>query len=176
MTGVTSIELAEQIGVAVLVAGGEQLLQLQLLEVVREVVKEIANLGIVAVAQDGLALEMLRVMPQLLLDVGDLGVKLILLGRLRRVQASIERLAFHVVGLVRHWSKNYPPVARLPVERTLYIDAVGLGEALSSESSHDVRPAASRKPVLDPGKQFRRICARAEPRDQEKGRGLVCIE
>ena len=41
--------LAEQISVAVLVADGDQLLQLQLLEVVREVVKEIADLGIVAV-------------------------------------------------------------------------------------------------------------------------------
>jgi len=58
-------------------------------------VKEIAHLGIVAVRQDGLVLEVLRVMSQLLLDVGELGVKLILLGRLRGVQASIGRLARH---------------------------------------------------------------------------------
>ena len=54
--------LAEQVGVAILVAGGDQLFQLQLLEVVREVVKEVADLGIIAVAQDGLVLEVLRVM------------------------------------------------------------------------------------------------------------------
>ena len=99
--------LAEQVGVAVLVAGGDQLLQLQLLEVVREVVKEVADLGIVAVAQDGLALEMLRVMPQLLLDVGKLGVKLVLLGRLRGVQASIQRLARH--------SSRFPSLERILV-------------------------------------------------------------
>ena len=55
--------LAEQIGVAILVAGDDQLFQLQLLEVVGEIVKEVAGLGIVAVAQDGLVLEVLGVMP-----------------------------------------------------------------------------------------------------------------
>jgi hypothetical protein len=80
---------AEQICVAILVAGGDQIFQFQLLEVVREVVKEIAYLGIVAVAQDALVLEMLSIMPQLLLDVGELGVKLVLFRRLRGVQASI---------------------------------------------------------------------------------------
>lgn len=62
---------------------------LGILEVVREVVKEVADLRIVAVAQDGLALEVLGVMPQLLLDVGELGVKLVLLGRLGGMQTSI---------------------------------------------------------------------------------------
>lgn len=89
--------LAEQIGVAILVAGCDQLFQLQLLEVVREVVKEVADLGIVAVAQDGLVLEMLRVMPQLLLNVGELGVKLILFGRFRCVQTSVQRFPRHPV-------------------------------------------------------------------------------
>ena len=60
---------AEQIGVAILVAGGDQLLQFQLLEIVREVVKEIADRRIVAVAQNRLALKMRDVMPQLLFDV-----------------------------------------------------------------------------------------------------------
>src|SRR5674476_64830 len=86
---------AEQIGIAILVAGGDQPFQRQLLEVVRKVVKEIADLGIVAVAQDGLALEMRRVMPQLLLDVRKLSVKLVLLRRLRSVHASIQRVTFY---------------------------------------------------------------------------------
>ena len=42
--------LAEHIGVAILIAGGDQLFELQLLEVVREVVEEIADLWIVTVA------------------------------------------------------------------------------------------------------------------------------
>lgn len=89
--------LAEQIGVAILVAGGDQLFQLQLLEVVGEVVKEIANLGIIAVAQDSLVLEMLDVMPQLLLDVGKLGVKLVLL-----VALAACRLRFNgLIGILR---------------------------------------------------------------------------
>ena len=74
---------------------------------------------------------MLRVMPQLPLDVGDLGVKLILLGRLRGVEASIERLAFHVVGLGRDYSK-----------KTIR-PSLGFLYALSSESSHDIRPPTS---------------------------------
>jgi hypothetical protein len=73
--------LAEQIGITIPVTGRDELFQPELLEVVREVVEEIAYLWIVAVAQDGLALEMFRVMPQLLLDVGKLGVELILLRR-----------------------------------------------------------------------------------------------
>ena len=81
--------LVEQIGVAVLVTGGDQLFQLQLLEVMREVVKEIADLGIVAIAQDGLVFEKVCVMPQLLLDVDKLRVKLIILRRLCGVQFSI---------------------------------------------------------------------------------------
>jgi hypothetical protein len=85
--------LAEEIGVAILVAGGDQFFQLQLLKVVREVVKEITDRGIVAVAQDALVLEMFRAMTQLLLDVRKLGIKLVLFDRLRGVQASIQRLA-----------------------------------------------------------------------------------
>ena len=92
--------LAEQIGVAILVAGGDQLFQFQLLEVVREVVEEIADLGVIAVAKDALFREMLRVMPQLLLDVGKLGVKLVLLDCLSGVQASIQRRAPHLAGAV----------------------------------------------------------------------------
>ena len=75
--------------VAILVAGHDQLLQLQFLEIMREVVKEIADLGIVAIAQDGLVFEIVCVMPQLFLDVGKLRIKLIILRRLCSVQFSI---------------------------------------------------------------------------------------
>jgi hypothetical protein len=36
--------------------------------------------------------------------------------------------------------------------------------------------AQAGEPVPGPGEQFRRVRAGAEPRDQEKGRGLVCVE
>lgn len=50
--------LAEQIGVAILVAGGDELFQLQrLVEVVREVVEEFADLGVVAIARTVLFLK-----------------------------------------------------------------------------------------------------------------------
>ncbi len=87
--------LAEHISVAVLVAGGDQLLELQLLEVVREVVKKVTDLGIIAVAKDRLVLEMLGVMPQLFFDVRKLRVELILFRRLRGAKASVQRLAWH---------------------------------------------------------------------------------
>jgi len=72
-------------------------LQPQLLEVVDEVLEDVADTRVVAVAQDGLVLEMLRVMPQLFFDVGKLGVKLVLLGPRGGAQASIQRLGLHFV-------------------------------------------------------------------------------
>jgi len=80
---------AEKVGVAVLVAGGDELLELEVVELARKVVKEVADLGVIAVAQDSLALEVLRVVLEFLFDVGKLGVELILLGGLGGVQASI---------------------------------------------------------------------------------------
>ena len=73
-------------------------LESQRVELVGEIVKEVADLGVIAVAQDGLALEMLGVVLEFLLDVGKLGVKLILLGRLGGVQAAIQRLVLRVAG------------------------------------------------------------------------------
>jgi len=62
VNGVFSIVPAEQVTTLILVADGDQLLEAQLLEVVREIVKEVANPRIVAVAVNHLALEMLFVM------------------------------------------------------------------------------------------------------------------
>jgi hypothetical protein len=90
-----AVVLAEEVGVAVLVAGGDEFLELEVVELAGEVVKEVADLGVIAVAQDSLALEVLRVVLEFLLDVGKLGLELILLCRLRGVQASIQRLARH---------------------------------------------------------------------------------
>ena len=88
--------ITEQVGVGILVARSSQLFQLQFLEVVREVVEEMADLWIVTIAENGLALEMLRVMPQLLLDIRKLGVILVLLGGPRAAQASIQRFVRYV--------------------------------------------------------------------------------
>jgi hypothetical protein len=54
----------------------------QCLEVVQEILEEVADARVVAVAQDGLVLKMLLVMDEFLFDVGKLGVEFILLCRL----------------------------------------------------------------------------------------------
>jgi hypothetical protein len=54
----------EQISVLVLVAGGDELLEFQLLEIVGEVMEEIADAGVVTIAEHGLALEVLGVMAE----------------------------------------------------------------------------------------------------------------
>ena len=90
------------------VAGGNELLDAELVEVGGEVLEEVALEGVVAVAIDDLAAEGVGVELQvgfnLFLDVNILGVELVLLGRLRGVQASIQRLVLHVAGVVCHWS------------------------------------------------------------------------
>ena len=87
--------LAEEVGVAVLVARGDEFLEPEVVELARKVVKEVADLGVIAVAQDSLVLEVLGVVLEFLLDVGKLGVELILLRRSRGVQASIQHLLRH---------------------------------------------------------------------------------
>ncbi len=61
----------------------------------------VADFRIVAIAQQGFPFEMLRVMPQLLFDVRKLGVKLVLLGRLRGAQASIQSFLGHSRRVIR---------------------------------------------------------------------------
>ena len=75
------------------VAGGDELLEAELVEVGGEVLEEIALERVVAIAVDYLAAEgvgvKLQVSLDLFLDVHVLGVELVLLGRLRGVQASV---------------------------------------------------------------------------------------
>src|SRR6185295_2984556 len=77
------------------VAGSYQLFQPELVEVGGEVLEEVALEWVVAVAVDDLASEgvgvELYVGLDLFLDVDVLSVELVLLGRLRGVQASIQR-------------------------------------------------------------------------------------
>ena len=79
------------------VAGGDELLQAELVEVGGEVLEEVALEGVVAVAVDDLAAEgvgvELEVGFDFLLDVDVLGVELVLLGRLGGAQASVQRLS-----------------------------------------------------------------------------------
>src|SRR5207253_1471628 len=82
------------------VAGGDELLEPEFVEVGGEVLEEVALEGVVAVAIDDLAAEgfgvELEVCLDLFLDVNVLGVELVLLGRLCSVQTSVQRLALHV--------------------------------------------------------------------------------
>jgi len=75
------------------VAGGDELLEAELVEVGGEVLEEIALEWVVAVAIDDLAAEgfgvEFEVGLHLLLDVNVLGIELILLSRLSGMQASI---------------------------------------------------------------------------------------
>jgi len=89
---------AEQGGVVVLAAGGDELL-----EVGREVEEEVADARVVAVAEDGFALEVLLVVTQFLYDVGELDVELILLGGLGGMEASIQRFfGYFLAAFERH--------------------------------------------------------------------------
>jgi len=78
-----------------IVAGCDELLQPELVEVGGEVLEEVALEGVVAVAVDNLATEgvgvELKVGFDLLLDVDVLSVELVLLGRLRGGKALVHR-------------------------------------------------------------------------------------
>lgn len=64
------------------VAGGDELLQPEGVEVQREVFEEVRLERVVAVAQDDLAFEMFPVVDELVLDVGHARVELVVLGLL----------------------------------------------------------------------------------------------
>ena len=91
--------LAEMIGIAVLIAGGDEFLELEVVEFTREVMEKVADLGVIAVAQDSLALEVLLVVLKLLLNVRKLCVEFILLLRLGGVKTSVQRF---LVRLLDH--------------------------------------------------------------------------
>ena len=73
---------AEQVCVLVFVASCDELFQPKLPEIQREIQKEIADAGIIAVAQDDLVFEVFLVVPKLSFDVGQYCVELIVLGAL----------------------------------------------------------------------------------------------
>ena len=82
------------------VAGGDQLLEAEIVETGGEVLEEIALEGVVAVAIDdlpakGVGVE-LQVRRHLLLDIVILGIKLVLLGRPRGPKPLIHRLVFRL--------------------------------------------------------------------------------
>ena len=70
---------AEQVAILVPVERGDELFQTQLLKVVREIMKELGDAGVVAIAVDNLAPEVLLVVAQLVLDVGKLRIELVVL-------------------------------------------------------------------------------------------------
>ena len=89
VNGPSRVISAKHIHVLVLVAGGNEFLKPQLLEVVREVMEEITHSRIVAVTVDYLSLKVLFVVLQLPLNVRELGIKLVLLRTFRLMQILI---------------------------------------------------------------------------------------
>jgi hypothetical protein len=79
----------KQVNVLVLVAGRDEPLETQRLELVGEIVEEIGNTGVVAIAKDRFAFEMSLVMGQLAFDVGELRIKLVLFRFFRVIQQFV---------------------------------------------------------------------------------------
>lgn len=77
--GLLVVVAAEEVGVLVLVASGDEAFQAQLLEAVGKVVEEVADARVVAVAEDGLPPEVFTVMTEFVLDVGQLSVEFVFL-------------------------------------------------------------------------------------------------
>ena len=91
---------AEQVAFLVPVARGDELVQAQALEVVREVMEEFGDAGIVAIAVHDLAPEMSSVVAQLVLDVGQLRVELVVLLPLGFVQVLVQRHGLSLSGIL----------------------------------------------------------------------------
>ena len=73
------VVLAEEVGRVVLVAGGYELFQAEVLEVIGKIVKEeVAYARVVAVAEDRFAFEMFRVVLEFVFNIGELRVELVL--------------------------------------------------------------------------------------------------
>ena len=72
--GLLLVVAAEEFGVLVLVACGNEPFETQLLEAVCKIVEEVAYAGIIAVAEDGLAPEVLAVVTELVLNIAQLSV------------------------------------------------------------------------------------------------------
>ena len=72
--------LAEQIPLLIFIAGGDEFFQFEGFKIVREIMKEIADPGIITVTVDNLVFEVMPVMRELPFNVGELGVELVLFG------------------------------------------------------------------------------------------------
>lgn len=97
--GFFGLVFAEHIRLVVFVTSRDKFFQPQTIEVMREIVKEIARPRVVAVAQDYLTLEVRFVVFELLFDVGKLSVKLVLLRRFCGVQTSVQRCFAHLASV-----------------------------------------------------------------------------
>jgi hypothetical protein len=69
LDGLFGVILTEEINMLVFVTSGDQLLELQFLEIVGEVMKEITHSWVVAIAIDDFALKMLTVMLEFPLNI-----------------------------------------------------------------------------------------------------------
>lgn len=98
LDGLLAVVAAEEVGILVLVASGDETFQAQLLEAVGKVVEEVADTGIVAVAEDSLPPEVITVVTKLILDVGQLGVELVFLGLVGGLQVFVSS---HAVDSLR---------------------------------------------------------------------------
>ena len=93
-----AIVLTEQVAVLVFVAGGYQLFQSKLLEIVAEIMKKVAHSRVVAVAEHRFATEMLAIVLQLVFDINELGVKFVFFGIFCRIQVFVG----HLTSSMRH--------------------------------------------------------------------------
>ena len=104
------IAVTEEVGLAVPVAGRDEALQSEIVEVVEEVAGEVLNARIIAVAEDRLPLERGFVVSELVLDIRKLRVELVLLGLLSLIQIPISHLPLLKIRFT--YSKAY--LGRMP--------------------------------------------------------------
>ena len=166
-----------------LVAGGDELLQPELLEVVREVVEEVADARVVTVAVDDLALEVLLCSASARARCRRLRVELIFLGHPRTDEAAIccpssrhadppliatDTVGYHRSGEVRLFLGRRPePITILPTDARA---------AASMPSRLDPQQPQRRPPILNghdeptscatgPTVTFLSVVVRTEPGD-----------
>ena len=86
------------------IAGGNELLEAETLEVQHKELEEVGLEGVVAVTENRLALEVTAVVPHLLLNIGELRVELVFLRRLRRPKT---RVPCHGAPCLRSYTSTY---------------------------------------------------------------------
>ena len=80
VNGLLAVVLAEQIPLLIFIAGGDEFFQFEGFKIVREIMKEIADPGIITVTVDNFVFEVMSVVRELPFNVGKLGVELVLFG------------------------------------------------------------------------------------------------